>query len=99
MNEEAPGPTDASLHPFEQRQYRQRRIYWRVLLPLALLLGVATVIGQFLAGALLVIIALLALLLGAVHELLDRIGYLSRMSYLASEQRAALMGRGRHPKE
>ncbi len=93
MNEEA--PDDTSLHPFEQRQYRQRRIYWRVLLPLAALLGVATLIGQFLAGALLVIIALLALLLGTVHDLLDRLGYLSRMSYLASEQRAALMGRDR----
>jgi len=73
--------TDEGYRRYTRRQYRQHRVYWRLIpiAALAVLVGFAT--GDATDGLLLAIAGLLFMLVLALREIQDMVGYLSSVRH------------------
>ncbi len=65
--------------PYEQRQHRHRRLYWQVLLPLAVVLPASAYLQALQEGLLLSILGVLVLLLKKLTDTNDLLGYLGSL--------------------
>lgn len=86
MPSESPD-TPHSVRHYERRQYRHRRLYWQVSLPILAVLIAGYTLGYFLEALGLAVLGLLVVLLVMLREIIDVLGY------LGSLQRDAAAGR------
>lgn len=82
--------TPHSVRNYEKRLHRHRQLYWRILLPVLVVLIASAMLGFPLQGILLAILGVLIALLFMLREVIDVLGYLGSLQRDAAISRATL---------
>lgn len=83
-------PLPSSVRNYEKRQYRHRQIYWRALVPTAVVLGAGYYLDHLVEALLLSILGALIVLLVMLREIIDVLGYIGCLQRDATLEREAL---------
>lgn len=87
---EQDNPLPPSVRNYEKRQYRHRQIYWRALVPAAVVLAAGYYLGHLVEALLLSVLGALVVLLVMLREIIDVLGYIGCLQRDATLERETL---------
>lgn len=87
---EEDNPLPPTVRNYEKRQYRHRQIYWRALIPAAVVLGAGYYLDHLVEALLLSALGALIVLLVMLREIIDVLGYIGCLQRDASLERETL---------
>ena len=79
-----------SVRNFEKRSNRHRQLYWRALIPIAVVVGGGYALGRFQDALLLSVLGVMVVMLIMLREIIDVLGYLGGVQRKAAEDRDAI---------
>lgn len=80
----------AHVRTYEKRQYRHRQLYWRAVLPIAIILVTGYSLGYLLEALLLAALGVMVVMLVMLREIIDVLGYLGFVQREAADEREAI---------